>query len=128
MKSEYSVTTFSNRWPFTIFCSILNISTISSQIVFRENTNTLMTRRQYIFELAKQPAMPHLYRRFEIRTLLYQLTQKIRNITEKKKPYLLKFYLNSKKKKVYSVYMLKLPISYMKGADSNYYINLSMFW
>lgn len=85
MKSEYSVTTFSNRWPFTIFCSILNISTISSQIVFRENTNTLMTRRQYIFELAKQPAMPHLYRRFEIRTLLYQLTQKIRNITEKKK-------------------------------------------
>ncbi|KAJ8968179.1 hypothetical protein NQ314_002438 [Rhamnusium bicolor] len=84
MKAEYSVTRFSNRWPFTIFCSLLNISTINSQIIFRENTNTVLTRRHYILELSKQLAMPHLCRRSKIHTLPYQLSQRIRNITGKR--------------------------------------------
>lgn len=30
----YSVTRYSNRWPFTVFCNLLNIATINSQIIY----------------------------------------------------------------------------------------------
>ncbi|CAH1980022.1 unnamed protein product [Acanthoscelides obtectus] len=81
MKSEYSTARFSNRWPYTVFCGLLNISTINSQIIYRENTKNIITRRQFISELSKLLVMPHLYRRSQIPGLPYLLSQKIRNIT-----------------------------------------------
>lgn len=39
MKSEYSLSSVSNRWPFTVFDAMLNIATINSQIIFKSNTN-----------------------------------------------------------------------------------------
>ncbi|CAH2000244.1 unnamed protein product [Acanthoscelides obtectus] len=84
MKSEYSAARFSNRWPYTVFCGLLNISTINSQIIYRENTNNIITRRQFISELSKLLVMPHLYRRSQIPGLPYLLSQKIRNTTEER--------------------------------------------
>ncbi|CAH2004387.1 unnamed protein product [Acanthoscelides obtectus] len=81
MKSEYSTARFSNRWPYTVFCGLLNISTINSQIIYPENTNNIITRRQFISELSKLLVMPHLYRRSQIPSLPYLISQKIRNIT-----------------------------------------------
>ncbi|CAH1988639.1 unnamed protein product [Acanthoscelides obtectus] len=57
MKSEYSTSRFSNRWPYTVFCGFLNISTINSQIIYRENTNNIITRRQFISELRFSSAL-----------------------------------------------------------------------
>ncbi|CAH1990420.1 unnamed protein product [Acanthoscelides obtectus] len=57
MKSEYSTARFSNRWPYTVFCGLLNISTINSQIIYRENTNNIITRRQFISELRFSSAL-----------------------------------------------------------------------
>lgn len=84
MKAEYSVTRFSNRWPFTVFCSLLNISTINSQIIYKDNTNIVTSRRIYITELGKQLLMPHLQRRSNIPNLPFQLRLRIRNITGEK--------------------------------------------
>ncbi|CAH1991136.1 unnamed protein product [Acanthoscelides obtectus] len=81
IKSEYSTARFNNRWPYTVFCGLLNISTINSQIICRENTNNIITRRQFISELSKLLVMPHLYRHSQIPSLPYLLSQKIRNIT-----------------------------------------------
>lgn len=44
LKSEYSKTRISNRWPFTIFCSLLNIGASNTQIIYKTNTNDIFTR------------------------------------------------------------------------------------
>lgn len=61
MNGEYSLTRVSNRWSFTVFCTLPNISTINSQIIYRNNTNVIMARRLYIRELSKQLSMPHFH-------------------------------------------------------------------
>ena len=53
MKAEYSVTRCSNRWSFTVFCSLLNIGGINSQIIYTGNTEMKVTRRTFLTELAK---------------------------------------------------------------------------
>ncbi|XP_030758010.1 piggyBac transposable element-derived protein 3-like [Sitophilus oryzae] len=80
MKSEYSVTRKSNRWPFTIFCTLLNVTTINSQIIYAANTQIMLKRRQYITDLAKQLTAAHLQKRASISTLSIALRQKISNI------------------------------------------------
>lgn len=85
IEAEYSVTRFNNRWPFTIFCSFLNISTINSQIIHRENTNNIISRRKYITELSKSLVLPHLCRRSEITSLPHNLHLKMENIIGQKK-------------------------------------------
>lgn len=84
MKSEYSVTRKSNRWPFTIFCTLLNIATINSQIFYNASTQITVARRNFIKELSKQLALPHLTRLASIKTLYIPLRQKIANVTGEK--------------------------------------------
>lgn len=80
MKSEYSVTRKSNRWPFTIFCTLLNITTINSQIIYAANTQIILKRRLYITELAKQLTRPQLLKRAQLSSLSIPLRQKISNV------------------------------------------------
>ncbi|KAJ8909550.1 hypothetical protein NQ315_012744 [Exocentrus adspersus] len=81
MKAEYSVTRFSNRWPFIVVCSLMNIATINSQIIHKYNTTNIMSRRQYITSLAKSLIGPHMMRRASISGLSISLRQKICFIT-----------------------------------------------
>lgn len=86
MKKEYSVKRISNRWPMTIFNGLLNLATINSQIIHKANTNTILPRRKYISELAKQLATPHLLRRSSIEYLPCGLKQSIKNVTGQEPP------------------------------------------
>lgn len=81
LKTEYSVTRISNRWPFTIFCSLLNIGGINSQIIYKTNTNDIFTRRQFLTDLCKILTKPHLLKRATIPSLGLSIRQKIQNIT-----------------------------------------------
>lgn len=74
LKSEYSVTRISNRWPFTVLCSLLNI-------IYKTNTNDIFTRRKFLTDLCKILTKPHLLRRATIPSLGLPLRQKIQNIT-----------------------------------------------
>lgn len=82
MKAEYSVTRYSNRWPFTIFCSLLNIATINSQIIYNSNTGKLMPRRHFITSLAKALIKPHMSNRASITRLSLPLRQKVPTSTQ----------------------------------------------
>lgn len=77
MKSEYSVTRVSNRWPFSLFCTMMNIATINSQIIYKVNTNQITSRRSYIMSLVKKLTYPHLIRRASCTNLPLPLKQKI---------------------------------------------------
>lgn len=80
MKAEYSTTRVSNRWPLTVFCSLLNIAGINSQIIYYSNTNNKLKRRTYLTDLAKQLTKPYIIRRSSITSLSIPLRQKIRNV------------------------------------------------
>lgn len=84
MKGEYSVTRVSNRWPFTVFCGLLNVATINSQIMFNFNTSKKVPRKDFIKELAKTLIKPHIDQRASIPTLAIPLRQKMEKITGKK--------------------------------------------
>lgn len=54
LKSEYSVTRISNRWPVTIFCSLLNIGAINYKkfikrirMIYLPEENTLQIYAKY---------------------------------------------------------------------------------
>ncbi|XP_022160703.1 uncharacterized protein LOC111026853 [Myzus persicae] len=60
MKGEYSVARISCRWPLTIFFSLMNIAGINSQIIYRENTDKMITRREYLKTLGQELTKPYM--------------------------------------------------------------------
>lgn len=76
LKSEYSVARVSNRWPLTVFFSLLDIATINAQIIQKCNSGQLKTRRKFIAELSKELTLPQLIRRSSIPNLSIPLRQK----------------------------------------------------
>jgi len=54
MTENYTVARRSNRWPLTVFYSILNIGAVNSQVIYHENSQTKYTRLQFLKILAKQ--------------------------------------------------------------------------
>ncbi|XP_046684739.1 uncharacterized protein LOC124370490 [Homalodisca vitripennis] len=81
LKSEYSVTRISNRWPFTVFGGLLNVGAINAQVIYKNNTNDLKKRRIFLSDLAKVLIKPHMIRRGSIVTLPTDLQGKIRCLT-----------------------------------------------
>lgn len=79
MKTEYYVTRISNRWLLTVFCTLLKIGVIKGQIILKTNINTLMPRRKYLTELAREFALPHMRRRSSFMNVSIS-RQKIRKI------------------------------------------------
>lgn len=63
LKEEYSVARVACRWPLRLFFTILNIAGINSQIIYKENTGIIITRRDYLKQLALQLTQPHIQRR-----------------------------------------------------------------
>ncbi|KAF0697854.1 piggyBac transposable element-derived protein 4-like, partial [Aphis craccivora] len=60
MSENYTVARRSNRWPLTVFYSILNIGAVNAQVIHHENSQTKYTRLQFLKILAKQ-LMDHSY-------------------------------------------------------------------
>lgn len=54
MTENYTVARRSNRWPLTVFYSILNIGAVNAQVIYHENSQTKYTRLQFLKILAKQ--------------------------------------------------------------------------
>jgi len=85
LKGEYYVSRVSCRWPLTIFFSLMNIAGINSQIIYRENTGNVITRRNYLRSLGQELAKEFMINRLDIPTLSIQLRSTIMKITGIKK-------------------------------------------
>lgn len=85
LKGEYSVSRVSCRWPLTIFFSLMNIMVINSQIIYRENTGNVITRRNYLKSLGKELAKEFMIKRLDVPTLSIPLRSTIIKITGMKK-------------------------------------------
>lgn len=81
MKGEYSVARISCRWPLTIFFSLMNIAGINSQIIYRENTDKMITRREYLKTLGQELTKPYMVKRLEQPCLSFLLRQQIIKMT-----------------------------------------------
>lgn len=79
LKSLYSVSRISCRWPLTIFFSVLNICGINCQIIYYENTGIEMPRRKFLKQLAFELIRPHQMLRANIRTLPVLLRMQIKD-------------------------------------------------
>lgn len=69
LKAEYSVSRVSFRWPLTIFYSLLNVAGINSQIIYKINTNEIITRRKYLKNLASSLLRPYLKNKLTVPNL-----------------------------------------------------------
>lgn len=72
MKSLYSVSRISCRWPLTIFFSLLNIGAVNCYIIYKannENAAIISQRRNFLKELALQLIRPHVVNRANIPNL-----------------------------------------------------------
>lgn len=78
LKEEYSVARVACRWPLRLFFTILNIAGINSQIIYKENTGIIITRRDYLKQLALQLIQPHIQRRSTFQNISYPLQQVIK--------------------------------------------------
>ena len=65
LKSLYSVSRVSCRWPLTIFFSLLNIGGINSQLIYQENINRIIKRRVYLRTLAMDLVKSQQMKRLE---------------------------------------------------------------
>lgn len=81
LKGEYSVSRVSNRWPFTVFCGLLNLATVNGQIMFHFNTQRKLSRRLFIKTLALSLIKPFNEIRASIPTLSVALREKIQKST-----------------------------------------------
>lgn len=77
-KATYSVSRTSNRWPLTLFFSLLNIAVLNSFIVYKhKNGQFAAVRRMYIKDLAKGLCRNYLLSRHGQQTLPRQLKRNI---------------------------------------------------
>lgn len=80
MKSLYSVSRISCRWPLTVFFSMLNIGGVNSFIIYKTNNfndQYIKFRRLYLKDLALSLMKPHLIARAHITNLPLMLRQSI---------------------------------------------------
>lgn len=68
------------------FCSLLNIGGISSQIILKANTDTLISRRKFLTDLARELALPQMRRRSTLQNLSIPLRHKIHAVVGTEAP------------------------------------------
>ncbi|KAJ4430204.1 hypothetical protein ANN_22414 [Periplaneta americana] len=81
-KARYSVARTSNRWPLTLFFTLLNIAGINSFIILKHNIRQFdMFRRKFLQTLSKELSRNYLLERLQLENLPRQLKRNIREIT-----------------------------------------------
>lgn len=81
MKGERSVARINCRWPLTIFFSLMNIGGVISQIIFRDDCGTYVSRREFLKTLGKELAKPYMLERLQMPTLRTCIRRKIIKLT-----------------------------------------------
>lgn len=81
MKSAYSVSRKSNRWPLTLFFSLLNIGGINSFIILRNNVENIGKRRDFIKSIVKELCKGNLSSRALMPKIPKTLRSRIRELT-----------------------------------------------
>lgn len=80
----YSTGRKTRRWPFCLFCNLLNIVGYNSMILLRgsyaQNKEKLENRRTYLKKLALDLVKPHMKRRLQTPTLRRELRETICSI------------------------------------------------
>lgn len=69
MTENYTVARRSNRWPLTLFYSILNIGALNAQVIYHENSKSKCTRVRFLKILAKELMTEQLQYRSTIDSL-----------------------------------------------------------
>ena len=54
MARKYSTKSSSRRWPFQVFCNILDLSAINAHTLYRDVTNSIESRRNFLISLSKK--------------------------------------------------------------------------
>lgn len=60
MKCAYSTARITQRWTLVLFFSFLNIAGINGYFIYIASTNTTLTRKSYMINLAKELLDGHL--------------------------------------------------------------------
>jgi hypothetical protein len=60
MSALYNVSRPSRRWPLTLFFSLLNVGAISAYIIYKNNNNSSIKRRNFLKEISKQLITPYI--------------------------------------------------------------------
>lgn len=80
LRGNYTVARCSNRWPLTVFYSMMNLVGINSQIIYFENTKTELSRKKFLINIAKELTKPLMVKRLKIPTISNFLRTSIRQI------------------------------------------------
>lgn len=82
-KEHYSVARTTNRWSMTVFYSLLNISSLNSYIILKENTNAPnMKRRHFLQELAKDLCKEQMTSRIDVKSTPSWVKKRLRDILD----------------------------------------------
>lgn len=54
MCKNYTVKTSSKRWPFHVFCNILDLAGVNAYILYKQLSGKEISRQKFIFELAEE--------------------------------------------------------------------------
>lgn len=81
--ATYDVSQTARQWPVVVFYSLMNIAGVNSQIIYvSNNSNTNITRHQYLKELALNLTEDNLRRRGSCQHLPREMKERIRDITD----------------------------------------------
>lgn len=69
MKSNYSVSRVSCRWPLTVFFTLLNVGGINAHIIYHYNTTIIEERRFFLKNLALDLMKAHLLSRAQVTSM-----------------------------------------------------------
>lgn len=82
MKGAYSVSRKTNRWPLTLFFSLLNIASINSFVILRSNVQEeIGNRRQFIKSVVKELCKEQLNKRASMPMIPTRIRYKVRELT-----------------------------------------------
>ncbi|XP_053956488.1 uncharacterized protein LOC128862090 isoform X1 [Anastrepha ludens] len=86
MKGTYSVSRITCRWPMRLFFTLIDITGINAQIIYKSNTGNLTQRRTFLKEIVLELIKPHISNRHAIKTLPRDLRNTMDRIVPAKEP------------------------------------------
>ncbi|XP_029958868.1 piggyBac transposable element-derived protein 3-like [Salarias fasciatus] len=75
MARMYSVKAATRRWPVAVFCNLLDMAAINAHVLFKECTSSVIPRRAFILQLAKELREEHLRTKPTLTLVKPDLTQ-----------------------------------------------------
>lgn len=80
MKAAYSVARKTNRWPLTLFFTLMNIGGINAYVILQSNVADLANRRSFLKDITKALCVEHMNRRASLPMLPTTLRARMREL------------------------------------------------